>query len=319
MKWIVGIFIVILLLSACSSTEKKTLHLPSDDLVKQAFKPSPPGDIQQHSGQKESGYDINDILFSDVIPGIGAGNQFGDGPWNHRIIGADSVNGRVWTRKPKIVAEQGSKPDALVDHEGSVRVYYIDAKNNDVTVALWHQDRWLYKRVGIENGVTDLSAVDAGETYRIYYQIGDSIFSAASTNGVYFDREEGVRYSGTLNGFDVFKTGSGWKMIFSQNGTLYSTESSDGKIFGIAQELGLPGDEPDVLSANGIFTVYYSAPYAGQTAIYSASSLDGITWKQDSGIRLFGGSRLDKKGLFGPTVVNVDQNNYQMYYYSKIG
>ncbi|HLC65946.1 MAG TPA: hypothetical protein VJI46_07540 [Candidatus Nanoarchaeia archaeon] len=317
MRRLLCVVFLFLLIVGCAK-EEVPLNLPSERFVKQTIRPSPPEEISLEQAT-ESDYDISEILFNDILPGIGPEQGFGDGPWNHRIITAKATNPKVWTKEFRIVAEQASNPEALVDKEGRLRIYFIDAKNKGTTVAIKHDDRWIYKKVGIEDGATDTSVVITEDgMYRAYYQLENRIFSANSKNGVYFDRDSGMRISGTsIDGFDVFKAPEGWKIIFSDSGKFFSSDSPDGLSFGTSRDTSILGYGGDVLKAEDEYIFFYYSRFGNQTVIYSASSKDGSSWMQDSGVRLLGGSRVDKLGAFGPAAVKLG-NGYKMAYYSKI-
>ncbi|MBI4439799.1 hypothetical protein HY638_02405 [Candidatus Woesearchaeota archaeon] len=318
MKRIMCLILVLLVLAGCAKEQKSNLRLPSESFVRQNIMPSPP--FENLPQAKESDYDINDILFDDIIPGIGAGDKFGEGAWNNRVLISESTNSKVWSKRAKIIAEQASYPEAFVDNEGRLRVYFSDSKNKGTSVAIWHNSKWIYKHVGIEEGVSDTSITASGDgNYRMYYQIGNSIFSAKSRNGVYFERETGVRLSGNdIGGFDVFKIPSGWEIIVSEGGEFFASDSQDGLAFGNLEDISIHGFGGDVLSEGDSYRLFYEDDYAKQPAVFSASSKDGISWSRDSGVRLIGGSKLDKKGVFGPSVAKLDEKSYRMAYYSRI-
>ncbi|MFN4133216.1 MAG: glycosyltransferase family 39 protein, partial [Candidatus Hadarchaeales archaeon] len=73
---------------------------------------------------------------SDITPGSGKGTPppgvTGDGPWNHRVLSATSSDGLTWVKDDRIISDQASVPDAIVDKEGNIRVYYVDWYNGHV-------------------------------------------------------------------------------------------------------------------------------------------------------------------------------------------
>jgi len=62
---------------------------------------------------------------SDVRPASGPGipppGVKEDGPWNHRLLIATSDDGIEWNKTSRILADQASVPDVIVDNEGYVR------------------------------------------------------------------------------------------------------------------------------------------------------------------------------------------------------
>ena len=96
---------------------------------------------------------------SDITPGSGAasppGGTSNDGPWNHRVMSATSSDGMTWVKDEKIIADQASVPDAILDNDNNIRIYYIDWYNGHViSVALSHDGiNWIYKKTTIQGEV----------------------------------------------------------------------------------------------------------------------------------------------------------------------
>ncbi|MFC1769232.1 hypothetical protein ACFLZX_05705 [Nanoarchaeota archaeon] len=314
MKWFILVLLLLFVISACD--DKEDFQLPSDTFTKQPILPAPPK--PEAPKISDSLVDIEGLLYNDIIPGIGASEKFGDGPWNHRILVGESFDSKAWTRVRAVLSDQASNPEAIIDKEGKIRVYYVDAKNEGTTVAIWHKNSWVYKKMDLEEDVEDMSVVIDGDKYRIYYEINNVIYSGSSVNGIYFESEPGLRYSGSdIDGFDVFKVDTIWKMIVSENGSMIMLTSNNGLQFENPVDLNLEGFGIDVLKLEDKYRMYYHALYGTKISAFSASSNDSITWAEDSGVRLYGALRFDRYGINSPTVVPYE-DKYRMFYYSQM-
>ena len=98
------------------------------------------------------------------------GEEGRPGPWASRLMIAYSDDGLVWTRANLILSDQAAVPDAIVDEDDVLRVYYVtwcpQEVHNQTVVALSPDggetlrprsgQAWSYRRVTI-NGL------DAGQ------------------------------------------------------------------------------------------------------------------------------------------------------------
>lgn len=263
--------------------------------------------------------------------GIGTapgGGSAGNGPWKHRIKSASSPDGLRWTRNNGIIADQASVPDAIVDKEGNVRVYYVDWKNQGVTAAIQQNDGWEYYRVKLqpagffEGADPDVVMVDG--TYRIYYTKFESpgsqmasIGMASSADGIEFEnpqivypREEGVTDP------DVFRTAGEWVMYLSHGPQNVLTTSADGLEFEKEGEDPLAGSVSNTIAVPGGYRMYYhKSDTRGGASVYSRFSEDGQNWEEE-GLRL---SPTNEEGsVESPAVVQLPDGSYRMFYHSFI-
>lgn len=259
---------------------------------------------------------------SDITPGSGKGTGppgAQDGPWNHRVMGATSNDGLTWAKDDRILADQASVPDAIVDNNGDIRVYYVDWFNGHViSVALSHDgDNWIYKKVTIEGEAagsqTGISPMDPDIVllpdgrYRLYYMYGGEIRSAVSNYGINFVKEEGVRFQEggyTWMDPDVVKIGDVWRMfvwrmVTSTTNQVISAVSSDGISFTKENVLTTGSNISCTIPVEGGYRMYYV-----DAGIRSAFSSDGVSWSGE-------GLRLD--GAADPTVIKED-GTYKMFY-----
>ena len=256
---------------------------------------------------------------SDITPGSGAGAPPGgttnDGPWNHRVMSATSSDGLTWVKDNRIISDQASVPDAILENEDNIRVYYVDWYNGHViSVALSHDGvNWIYKKITIQGEVagsqTGISPVDPDIVllqdgrYRLFYMYAGGIYSAISNYGINFVKEDGVRYQqeGMVYDPDVVKMGDVWRMFVSLDIRNLSTVSSDGLSFSRENELPFDGSVSCTIPVENGYRMYYIK----QGGIYSSFSSDGRNW-------VFEGLRLDNAA--DPTVIRLSDGIYKMFY-----
>ena len=256
---------------------------------------------------------------NDITPGSGAGTPPGgstqDGPWNHRVMSATSSDGLSWVKNNIIIADQASVPDAILDSEGNIRIYYVDWYNGHViSVALSHDGtNWIYKKVTIQGEVagsqSGISPVDPDIVllpdgrYRLYYMHAGKIYSAVSNYGINFVKEDGVRYQHetTVYDPDVVKIGDVWRMFVSLGLKNLSTVSNDGLSFSRENELPFEGSVSSTIPMENGYRMYYMR----QGGIFSSFSSDGGNW-------VYEGLRLDNAG--DPTVIKLPNGTYKMFY-----
>jgi hypothetical protein len=270
-------------------------------------------------------------LVSDIQPGVGAGTPPSgvmpgqDGPWNHRIMGATSSDGLSWVKDNRVVSDQASVPNAILDNASRIRIYYVDWKNGGLSVAIANGSGWIYKKVqGVTPDWVDPDAVILPDgRYRLYASYmpysgpQDKIISAISSDGITFQQESGVRYQeDTITDPDAINMGNVWRMFVSKGPVTVSTVSSDGLTFARENELPLSGSVTCTVRVDGGYRIYYHSSVPGKgLCIYSAFSQDGSTWV-DEGLRLEPGAAgaLDQGGVGDPAVVRMPDGSYRMYY-----
>jgi len=270
-------------------------------------------------------------LISDIEPGVGAGTPPPgsspglDGPWNHRIMEATSIDGLTWVKNDSVVSDQASVPDVILDTNGRIRVYYVDWKNGGISVAISNGSSWIYKKV---KGLTpewvdpDVVILQDGR-YRLYASYmqpsspQDKIYSATSADGITFQQESGVRYQEeSITDPDVIRMGDVWRMFISKGPTTVSLVSTDGLTFAREFELPLNGSVTCTIKVEGGYRIYYHSFVQGKgLCIFSAFSEDGENWVYE-GLRLEPGGKaaLDQWGVGDPAVVKMPDGTFRMYY-----
>jgi hypothetical protein len=255
---------------------------------------------------------------SDIIPGSGegrapAGSLGQDGPWNHRVLSATSSDGLAWVEDGRIISDQASVPDAIIDKDGNIRVYYVDWYNGGLSVALSHDGvNWIYKKVlGLTPEWADPAVVLLPDgryrLYASYMPMGgsqDKIISAISNYGISFVQEEGVRYQsteGTITDPDIVKMGDVWRMFVSLGNRNLATVSNDGLNFSRENILPFEGAVSCTIPVENGYRMYYIR----QGGIYSSFSSDGRNWVSE-------GLGVDKAA--DPTVIRLQNGTYKMFY-----
>jgi hypothetical protein len=275
-------------------------------------------------GENQQGQDQPFEWVSDIAPGSGAGTPpgeiTGDGPWNHRVMSASSSDGLTWVKDNKIIADQASVPDAIVDSDGNIRIYYVDWYNGHViSVALSHDGiDWIYKKVTIQGEVAGsqsaVSPVDPDIVllpdgrYRLFYMYDGEIYSAISKYGINFVKENGVRFQGepgeTWMDPDVVKMGDVWRMftwrIVGDTCEVISAVSSDGLTFTKENVLTTVGNISCTIPVTGGYRMYYV-----ESGISSAFSSDGRNLVYE-GVRL--------EDAADPTVIRLPNGTCKMFY-----
>jgi hypothetical protein len=252
---------------------------------------------------------------SDLIPKTGRGtaspNARGNGPWATRVMLATSTNGFDFKRLHFVLSDQAGVPNIVVDHEQRARAYYIDFGNGNVLACAIQRHansltNWDYRRVRI-NGLPDRQAaapVDPSAVllpdrhYRLYFMQAaplPSFYSAISSNGFDFVKEDGVRFTAKPEPcFDptVLKTDREWFLWGGPDGK-FSARSNDGLNFTPIGEFRVEGARFMTWSAvalpkNAGYRLYGNFLGAGEWSggVSSAFSRDAKAWKREAGIRL---------------------------------
>jgi len=266
---------------------------------------------------------------SDVTPGKEAGvpppGITGDGPWNHRLLLATSNDGIHWNKTYKILADQASVPDVIVDGEGNLRVYYVDYFNGGITVAISSDGgkTWIYKKV---KGLTpewvdpDIVLLSNGQyrLYASYMPLGgsqDKIVSAISEDGINFTPEEGYRYheSGSfLTDPDVFQFKGRWYMIVGPELTLL--ESEDGINFRKVGKLPFGSGVSCTIPYGEGLRVYFHLDEVNPLKIYLSYTENLENWSKPEVVLASEEDSLDQYGVGDPAVAKLPSGGYIMAY-----
>ena len=187
------------------------------------------------------------LFTSDFVPPTGAGsppNGGGSGgPWSSRIKLASSPDGIAFTATGEAVTDQGGVPNAVVGHDGLLRIYYnawFNTARGGVAMAVRSTEgKWFFHKINVATSlnlktIADPSViVQADGTYRLYFMLeADRIVTASSKNSYDFtvDQESALNPEDPLFDPTVLQVDVGYVMLTGPDGQFYAT-SSDGLAF----------------------------------------------------------------------------------------
>lgn len=181
-----------------------------------------------------------------------------------RLLLAHSTDGVHFTSTGEILTDQGNVPDAVVEPDGTIRVYYIGQsievgkeENTVVAISEDNGETWIFKKLILKNwpqprdpSDPDVVLLEDG-TYRMYYTTS---LNASTLGIVYADSPDGITFThkgkslevpgeSVIDSTTLFFNGL-WHMYVLKEkaqGQLHAT-SSDGITFTLAKqpELRLP-------------------------------------------------------------------------------
>ncbi len=221
-----------------------------------------------------------------------------DGPWNHRVLLASSVDGLSWTVTDGLVIEHASVPELFLGPDGNPILLFVDASGkaepgNLGAMVTEPDGSWLRRRTdlfGADPNVVPLK--DGG--YRAYAkEKNGAIMVFNSRNGldwqVLGEAFRDMRYPEATDP-DVFETPSGWVMLVSIGPHLLRCTSADGVRFMAGEMVDLGGSVSDTVPLpDGWRTFFHvnSGPQSGgKMLIRSAFSKDGLKWRIEEGDRV---------------------------------
>jgi len=174
-------------------------------------------------------------------------------------------------------------PQAILQTDGSIRLFYLTATGLP--------DKKDGKPVNNNQG-----------TYMIK--------SALSKDGISFIEEKGTRYQSVgeqITDPDVIIINDKWYMYLAKGPDLIATVSSDGNTFKFLQNIRQNGSVTKTVPVdNNKFRQYFC-----RDGISSATSTDGLNWKDDPGIRIEQDSRSET--ICDPSPVKIDDGWLMIY------
>lgn len=261
-------------------------------------------------------------------------------PLNSTLALAISTDGFVYTRIDGWISDQAHLPDAMVDDEGRIFLYYtgwIVGSTLDRTAVAISQDdgkTWINKYLTVTGGESyssphyaDIVKLDDG-TFRLFYtahaiDFVEGIHYAESQDGLNFVYKGSIF---TPPGYEAinsttFKIDNTWHMYaVSEEGpvALWHLTSNDGVTFAVYAKTSFPMDGESVTPANGIwiddkFHLYVSTA-TGE--IKSWSTKNGYDWYPDDGLRLSPDG--DHSLVKDPTIVELEDGRKLMIYVTDI-
>ncbi|MBI3967460.1 MAG: exo-alpha-sialidase [Chloroflexi bacterium] len=274
------------------------------------------------------------------------------GPWAMRLMIAYSDDGLTWTRANRVLSDQADVPDAIVDDDGTLRVYYVTwcptPVPNRTVVALSGDggQTWRYRRVTINGiGAQQPSAVDPDVIrlpdgrWRLFFTSAPGggpgeprSYSAISDDGITFQVEAGARL--TVDGRSVVdpsvvRVGDTWHLFAGgrtdRPGANWHAVSADGLDFTRVDEL--VADR--IIIANGIQVPNGSRIYGfrhtgGRESrafdVRSIFTAEGTTWTVEPGARLTldTAAGLESVLVKDPAVTRLRDGRYVLIYVTVI-
>lgn len=248
-----------------------------------------------------------------------------NGPYYHQIYTANSTNGIDFTRNNDILIENASVPDTIMMPDGTLYAYAVDGARRSISGILvarskdngatWEQGS--AKLSSSSKAVADPEVVLLEDgSIRMYYIVApfvpmgqspdpnsiSQVKSAISTDGVNFTEENGIRFEyAQITDPDLIKIDNTWHMYLSQGPRLISTTSKDGMSFSYSGVIREKGSVSKTVSIdNGEYRQFYC-----DSGIKSATTLDGITWQNESGTRI---EQQDDETVCDPSPIQVGDN-----------
>lgn len=269
--------------------------------------------------------------------------ESGRGPWWDRVRVAESRDGLNFTDLNTTVLEKASVPEAVVDRDGNVWLFFVDGD----------LDRWVERveaggpfgtglmslgaaksadGIHFERVEMEIKNVNAGKNvdpdivvapdglFHLYYlgvpaaelapgtadparAPGPHKFYLATSRDLVHWEQQGVAWTGPHGGADPAVYCDAKRWFILGGGAGVSDDG--GRTFTpISMRTG-PWGQPDVIAVNGGFRVFYST----LNGIRSAFSADGVNWEDEEGVRARGGA--------DPSVVRMKDGSWRMYY--KVG
>lgn len=279
-------------------------------------------------------------------PPPGAEDQ--PGPWANRLLVAYSEDGLVWSRAHRILTDQGDVPDAIVDENGLLRVYYVTwcppEVRNRIVVALSDDGAvtWTFRRVtirGMVPGQPDAVDPDIVRTpdrkWRLYFTsappglgAAPRTYSAISDDGFAFELEAGWRLH--VEGRDVLdpsvlRVGDRWHLFaggrVTQPRANWHATSPDGLSFSRESDFFADG----IIMANGLaveggYRFYGFRQDLRVRDIRSLFTSDGEAWHIEPGVRLAPDRShgLEAEWVKDPGVARLGDGRFVMIYVTTI-
>lgn len=256
--------------------------------------------------------------------------NLGQGIYGHQVVSATSRDGLNWTKNDKVIFDHASVPDAVIDKNGKISLYFMDASSGHEMSVATSTDQgktWQKKTVNITGRQTQGHAVDPNPIIledgriRLFYlgtfgppdpnnpgETDAKICSAVSSDGIHFVEEKGFRFSGKgLTDPDIIKTPTIWKMFVSHGREDLSTSSADGITFTQDEKsASTTGAVSDTIAMEGGYRLYKCS----QGGIHSQFTKDFKTWVEE-GLRISGGFGF---GICDPGIIKLPDGTYQMFY-----
>lgn len=270
------------------------------------------------------------MVFSSLLLAVLAMNPtppMGDGIYSHQIYSASSRDAKSWTPDGKLLFDHASVPDAVIDRQGRIYLYFMDAtdRGHKMSVAISGDlgKSWKKETVVIAKRQSPGMAVDPNPimmedgSIRLFYlgtfgpprpdDPDHQICSALSQDGIHFTEEPGIRFSAPrLTDPDVIRTPTGWKMFVSQGRINLSTSSVDGKTFTQdASPASTRGAVSRTIAVNGGYRMFRC-----DRGIAMQFTKDFKIWQEE------GPAIVNRLGemVCDPGIIQLPDGSWKMYY-----
>jgi hypothetical protein len=230
------------------------------------------------------------------------------GPFYHQLLKASSKDGLTFVKEGKVVFDKASVPDIVRLPNGRLIIYAVDGarrSRSGLMVAIsddngmtWQQGSLQMTDTGILGGADPEVVLLSDGRLRLYTiffpmkpQAGiidptarNQVLSAVSTDGINFQRENGVRFEhAQITDPDVVKIRDRWFMYLSQGPRLIAVSSADGLTF---QLEGTVREKGSVSNTVPLGDNHWRQFYCADGGIQSALTSDGRAWQDEPGLRL---------------------------------
>jgi len=257
----------------------------------------------------------------------------------------------TWNKESGTRLTNTNNPFVLKLSNGNYRIYYVASSEIKTALSTNEGESFATAVTGLSASITNsLEAVinnpcvvqESLTSYRMYYQGKTTeeatpkhhIFTAISSDGITFIRE-GIALTaeatGDLNSvsspFVIKLLNSSYRMYYVSKDFMIKTatsESGNGKIFARENNTVLGASyadaavSPYVITVSGNYKLFYGTEWnigrGGPTKIMSAISSDGITFTEDGNILIGLGLTTDTYLVNKPSVTQLTNGNYRMFY-----
>src|SRR3989338_1428278 len=231
------------------------------------------------------------------------------GPFYHQILRASSEDGLNFNKEEGIIFDKASVPDIIKLPNGRIIIYAVDGarrSKSGLMVATSDDNGKTWKQGSLQlksprqfaSGADPEAVLLPDGRIRLYYvvflapqqhgvidtQLKNRVHSALSSDGIYFEEEEGFRFEyPQITDPDIVNIGDEWFMYLAQGPRLIAASSSDGLSFKFEKIIREQGSVSNTVAiTNTIWRQFFCVG----DGIGSATTSDGANLDNDAGFRL---------------------------------
>lgn len=325
------LFFIFLLMAGGCTKKYEVYEAPRQQAATTTVVEEQPKEAEQQAvvEEQQKKEEKNSFLTSDISPAAGGiAGRAGTGTNNQRILEAVSKDGQYWLKTEFVLSDQASSPSAMIDKEGRLRVYYMDAWNGGISVAIKDGNNWVYKKVKVAANAADPEVILLSDgKYRMYYfaslftpspaqrfDVKYSIKMAESLDGINFE-EKGESYSDNkpIGHPDFFYRGALPLMFVTRDKNLDLLKSDNGIKWSKDPDFISDCKKSSTIKTPRGYVAYCESFIDGKDKILSYFSADGRKWSKES-VRLEPTLSIEKRMTGNPTVEILDDGSYVMFY-----